>query len=383
MNRAKRFLVVDDDRRNRSLLQAMLKSLGHESDVACTGMEALVKARQGFDMVLLDVMMPGIDGFETARRFRDDAGFSDIPIIMVTALGDKEARLRAVKAGANDFMSKPIDKVELEIRSAALLKRKEVRDTAKEKLCEMELELEERAAALRKARLEITQAQHEVFEVQVEAIYCLARAAECRDLDVGAHIQRTQALSAFLAKKLELPAEDVIKIFYAAPLHDVGKIGVPDRILLKQGRLTDDEYEIMKSHTTKGAEMIGESLSGVFEVAKEIALCHHERWDGRGYPNGLVGEQIPLSARIVSVVDAFDAITSTRPYQQSRSIGEAYEIIGNQRGRQFDCRVVGAFLANRDMVMEIQRQSDDKPVELLGDPGCWEISKTISIGGKP
>ncbi len=374
MKTPKRILVVDDEKRNRNLLQAMLKSLGYDSDSACNGMEALDKARQGIDMVLLDVMMPGINGFETARRFRDDVGFSDIPIIMVTALGDQEARLRAVQAGADDFISKPIDKLELEIRSAALLKRKEMRDTVKEKLCELEREVEERRAALRQACQDIDQAQHKVFEVQVEAIYRLARAAEYRDCDTGAHIHRTQSLSAFLGKRLGMPAEDVRNICYAAPLHDVGKIGIPDRILLKPGKLTDDEFEIMKCHTVKGAEMLGESVSEVLEVAREIALCHHERWDGRGYPNGLAGEQIPLSARIVAVVDAFDAITSPRPYQQARSFDEACEILADERGRQFDPQVVDTFLANRDLVREIKRQLDHNTDELPDDPGYGEVS---------
>ncbi len=368
MKTPKRILVVDDEKRNRNLLQAMLKSLGYESDVACDGVDALDKARQGFDMVLLDVMMPGIDGFETARRFRDDAGFSDIPIIMVTALEDKDARLRAVQAGANDFISKPIDKAELEIRSAALLKRKEIQDAVKEKVCELESEVEQRRAALQEARQDIAQARQKVFEVQVEAIYRLAKAAECREGGTGAHIHRTQSFSTFLAKKLGLPAEDIRKICYAAPLHDVGKIGIPDTIVLKQGKLTDDEFEIMKSHTTKGAEMLEESLSGVFEVAREIALCHHERWDGRGYPNGLAGEQIPLSARIVAGVDAFDALTFPRPNQHARSFDEACEIIGNERGRQFDPRIVDTFLINRDLLREIKRQLDDKADELRDDP---------------
>lgn len=355
MNASKRVLVVDDERTNRNLLRAMLKSFGHDPVVACNGIEALDKAELGFDLILLDVMMPGIDGFETARRFRDARDFSDIPIMMVTAFEDKETRLRAVQAGANDFISKPIDKVELEIRSTALLKRKEMRDALKRNFSQLKMAVEQRGSALRDAHHELSRTREEVLELETQALSRLTRAAECRDGDTGTHIRRTRFLSALLANRLGFSPDEVRTIYHAAPLHDVGKIGVPDRILLKEGKLTDAEWEIMKSHTTKGAEMLSDSSSPVFAVAREIALCHHERWDGMGYPHGISGTQIPFPARIVAVADTFDAITSPRPYQPARSSDEAFEIIRDERGRQFDPSVVDTLLMHRNAVEALRR----------------------------
>ncbi|HMK34407.1 MAG TPA: HD domain-containing phosphohydrolase [Desulfomonilaceae bacterium] len=358
MSKAKRILVVDDDRGNRNLLQATLKSLGYESDVACDGLEAIDKVRDGFDMMLLDVTMPGMDGFETARRVRQDPECYDLPIIMVTVLSDKADRLRAVKAGANDFIAKPIDKTELEIRSASLLKRKEIRDAVKARLFELESEVEHRRQALGEARNQVALSEKLAFEAQIETITRLAKAAECRDCHTGAHIIRTQSLSAFLASRLGLPDKDVEMIYHASALHDVGKIGIPDNILLKKGHLTLEEFEIMKSHTSKGAEILADSRLEIFGIARQIALCHHERWDGAGYPNRVNGEAIPFSARIVSVIDTFDSVTSSRPYQEARPVEEACAIIDEERGKQFDPLVVDAFVANKAYISQVRQQME-------------------------
>jgi putative two-component system response regulator len=352
----KRILVVDDERRNRNLLRAMLKSLGYDSDTAFDGMEAMAKIEQGYDLLLLDVMMPGMDGFEMTRRVREKTGWSDIPIIMVTALGSKEDRLRAVEAGANDYITKPIDKNELRIRTAALLKMKQAQEEVKHKLRSLESAVEERTAALHEARQRVAQVKESAFQSRVETVYRLARAAECRDGTTGAHIVRTQQFAAFVADKLGLPADDVNRIHFAAPLHDIGKLGIPDRILLKKGKLTREEFQIMKSHTTYGAQILADSRDPIFETARQIALSHHERWDGHGYPHGLLGREIPLPARIVSVVDAFDAITSKRPYSDARSFVRAYEIIEEERGRQFDAEIADEFLANIDGILEILKR---------------------------
>ena len=352
----KRILVVDDEELNCELLEAMLEIMGYDSEIARDGFEALAKLKLDIDLVLLDVMMPGMDGYEVARRIRQNPEVGDVPIIMVTALTSKEDRLRSVEVGANDFISKPVDKTELKVRTASLLKMKEAQDALKDHMAKLEGMVAKRTADLRKALLEMAEAQRRTHQAHLDTIQRLAIAAEYKDEDTAAHIHRMSRYCALLAKELKLPPGEVELVFHASPMHDVGKIGIPDNILLKPGKLSGEEWKTMRKHTEIGTRILSQSSSEVLEAGETIALSHHEKWDGSGYPNGLTGEDIHIWGRICAVADVFDALTSTRPYKKAFSNEKALEILKQGRSKHFDPRIVDVFFENLDEVMAIQNQ---------------------------
>ncbi len=354
-----RILIVDDEAMNRELLQDLMSSLGYECETASDGFEALVKLELDVDLVLLDVMMPGLDGYDVARRIRENPATRDLPIVMVTALSNKEDRIRAIEAGANDFINKPIDKAELTVRVGSLLKMKEALDELKRYRSELEDTVKKRTQALRKALEDMARAQRNAYKAHLETIARLAIAAEYRDEQTAAHIYRVSEYSALLAKALHLPPRDVEIIRRAAPMHDVGKIGIPDSVLLKKGRLTPEEMKIMQQHTVIGARILSGSCSPLLQAGEIIALSHHEKWDGSGYPRGLKGESIPLWGRICAVADVFDALTTERPYKEALSSEEAVQILVKGKGTHFDPKLVDAFLSKMDAVLEIQRKYSD------------------------
>ncbi|MBI3604340.1 MAG: response regulator [Nitrospirae bacterium] len=356
MVQAKRILVVDDEAPNRDLLEALLESLGIETELACDGIEALAKIKLGFDLVLLDVMMPGMDGFEVARRIRQDVEFGDVPIVMATALTGKEDRLRAVEAGANDFITKPIDKIELRVRTASLLKMKEAQDVIKRHQKELEETVQKRTEALRLALADMAAAQRRTQEAHLDTLQRLVLAAEYKDEDTAIHLQRMSRYAALLAKKLNLPPGEVELIRLASPMHDVGKIGIPELILLKPGQFTSDEFEKMKQHTHIGGRILNGSPSELLKAGEIIALTHHEKWDGTGYPNGLVGEAIPLWGRISTVADVFDALTSQRPYKKAFTNDQAVTFLRDGRAKHFDPTLLDLFLDHFDEVVAIQQE---------------------------
>ena len=349
--RLQRILVVDDEEPNRDLLKQMIGVFGHEAELAKDGFEALAKLHMNIDLVLLDVVMPGMDGFEVARRIRSTSQTWDIPIIMVTARSGKEDRLRAVEAGANDFIAKPFDMTELKVRTASLLKMKEHQDAIKRYQLELEDTVQRRTADLRRALEEMSAAQKRTHEAYLDTIYRLALVAEYKDQYTGCHIARMSHICAILAGGLKLPPEEVEIIRAASPMHDVGKIGIPDAILLKPGRLTPEEWEVMKQHTSIGARILSGSNSEVLHAGEIIALSHHEKWDGSGYPHGWVGEEIPLWGRICAVADAYDAITSERPYKKALSHERALQIMVEERGRHFDPKLLDLFLDNLEEII--------------------------------
>ena len=352
----KRILVIDDDRQNCDLLEAMLKMLGHESEIAMDGFEALGKLSLDIDLVLLDVMMPGMDGFEVARQIRSNPQYCDLPIIIVTALGSKEDRLRAVEAGANDFISKPIDKIELRVRTTTLLKMKEHQDALKQYQNELEDKVEKRTSELRQSLLDKVHAHREIYQAYLDTIRRLALAAEYKDEDTADHIKRMSSYSTLLAQRLNLPPGEVELICYASPMHDVGKIGIPDHILLKAGGFNPEEWVVMKQHTVIGGYILQNSGSKLLQAGEVIALSHHEKWDGSGYPKGLAGENIPLWGRICAVADVFDALASKRPYKEAFSNEKSLEIMKEKRGTHFDPKLVDLFMGNLDEVFAIQEK---------------------------
>jgi putative two-component system response regulator len=357
----KRILVVDDDGVTRKITQTLVEGLGYESELASDGIEALAKLRLDVDLVLLDVMMPGLDGFEVCRRIRQDPRNNDVPVIMVTSLASRDDRLRAVEAGANDFIAKPVDKIELRARSASLLKIKDAQDALKRYQAQLEEMVEQRTASLRKALEEMAAAQRLAYLAQLDTVERLAIVAEYKDKVTAKHIHRMSQYCAILAGGLKLPPGEVELILHASRMHDVGKIAVPDAILRKPSGLDGAEWIVMRGHPTIGSLILANSSSQLLQAGRVIALCHHERWDGTGYPNGLAGDSIPLWGRICAVADVFDAVTSERPYKPASSTEDAFAILREGRGTQFDPQVVDAFFDNLDEILAVWAKHQDEP----------------------
>jgi putative two-component system response regulator len=281
------------------------------------------------DVILLDLQMPYLDGFAVMKLLQSCIGHSDfLPILVLTADSTSEAKHRALSEGALDFLTKPFDALEVLLRITNLLQTRSLHLQLQEQNHQLDHKVRERTA--------------ELEATQVEILERLALAAEYRDDDTGEHTRRVGVMAARIAEALRWPAEQVELMRRAAPLHDVGKIAIPDAILLKPGKLTPAEFEQMKSHTTVGAQMLSGGRFPLLQVAEQIARTHHERWDGTGYI-GLRGEEIPLAGRIVSIADVFDALVTERPYKKAWSIYEAMKEIRNQSGRQFDPHLVDVF----------------------------------------
>lgn len=351
-----RILVVDDQEDSRRMLGRVLTTLGYAAEYARDGVEALAKVELDIDLVLLDAEMPNLDGFEVARRIRDLKRWGDIPIIMVTGFSAKTDRLRAVEAGINDFIAKPYEIDEIRLRAGWLLQLKDATDELKRHRAELEEMVERRTGALREALEEMATAQRATYEAHLDTIRRLVLAAEYKDRDTAAHIERIGQYCELLAREMGLPPGEVEVIRYASQMHDVGKIGIPDAILLKPGSLEDEEWEIMKQHTTIGARILHGSPSNVLQAGEVIALSHHEKWDGSGYPRGLEGDEIPLHGRICSVADVFDALTTHRRYRDALSSDTVLEMMRAQGSQHFDPHVLDVFLARRAEVRQIQRE---------------------------
>jgi putative two-component system response regulator len=297
------------------------------------------------DLVIVDYMMPAPDGIEFIRRFREAPGKAETPMLMVTADYEKEVRYRALESGATDFLTKPVDRTEFLSRVKNMLT-----------LRRSHLVLANRAEAL---AVEVRNATEMIYARERETILRLAKAAEFRDPETGAHILRMANYSCLIARNLELSADDQETLLQAAPMHDVGKLGTPDHILLKPGRLTVEEFEIMKRHAVIGHEILKDSASPVLQAAAQIALTHHEKYDGSGYPQGLVGAQIPVFGRIVAVADVFDALTSERPYKKAWELDQAQAYLLDGCGKHFDPACVDAFLYGWDDVLAIRDRYHD------------------------
>jgi cyclic di-GMP phosphodiesterase len=361
----KRVLVVDDDDATRTIIEALVQALGHEPESARDGIEGLEKLQLGIDLVLLDVVMPGLDGYEVCRRIRQDPTGRDVPVIMVTSMSGRQDRIRAVDAGANDFIAKPVDKTELRVRSASLLKMKEAQDALKRYESHLELIIAQHTESLRTALEEMAAAQRLAYLAQLDTVERLAILAEYKDRVTARHIRRMSEYCAVIARGLNLPVSEVELVLHASRMHDVGKIAVPDSILRKPGSLDATEWQVMRRHPTIGGRILDHSSSELLQAGRVIALCHHERWDGSGYPNGLRGDNIPLWGRICAVADVFDAVTSERPYKPAYSVNEALAILHSGRGTQFDPNVVDVFFDKLDEILAVvaQYRDPDEPLE--------------------
>jgi putative two-component system response regulator len=343
-----KILVIDDQESNLQILERMCKGAGYEHVKTISDPRQALAAflEQKPDLVLLDLVMPHLDGFEVMSQLRARVQREEyLPILVLTTDVSPESRQRALSIGAKDFVNKPFDRGEVELRIRNLLETRFVYRELRKNNESLEIMVRQRTSDLEEARLEILER--------------LAVAAEYRDDTTGQHTRRVGRVSALISKALGLGREEVELMERAAPLHDVGKIGVPDQILLKGGRLTPEEFSLMKTHTTIGAKILGGSRNKLLQFAEEIARFHHEHWDGTGYSPGLAGEAIPLSARIVAIADVYDSLTHERPYKRAWSKEEAVAEIELGTGSHFDPDVVGAFMEIVDQLPLDELEEED------------------------
>jgi putative two-component system response regulator len=336
-------LIVDDQEANVFLLDQILRDAGYTSIIStmAPGEVCELHLKNRFDLILLDLQMPGMDGFQVMESLKKIETGGYLPILAITA--QPGHKLRALQAGAKDFISKPFDLSEVLARVQNML---EVRLLHKElhKYNDMlEQRVKERTADLQESYL--------------ETIFTMTLAAEYKDEDTGAHVKRISYYSRELAKILGMDDAFIDKIFHASPMHDIGKIGIPDHVLLKPASFTPDEWEVMKGHSSMGANILGNSKSPYLKMGAEIALNHHERWDGGGYPNGKQGERIPLSARIMNICDIYDALRSKRPYKPALEHQKTMDIIthgdGRTRPEHFDPAILVVFKQNHQLFRDI------------------------------
>lgn len=345
-----KILVIDDSQTNVMLLEKMLRMNRFQNIMTLTDPRNAYESFEIFnpDLILLDLQMPYIDGFTILEWLRTHNTEKILPVIVITAQNDQESKIRALSLGASDFVGKPFDHMEVLTRIGNLLQIKLLHNQLENSNLQLEEKVQERTK--------------EVEKLQMEVIDRLMLAAEFRDETTGNHIARIGWYAYILAKKLGFDEETSLQISMASKMHDIGKVGIPDHILLKPGKLTDEEMNLMKSHTTKGAQILAGSKYKMLQIAEQIAQTHHEKWDGSGYPSGLKDTEIPLVGRIVALVDVFDALITTRPYKRAWTFDETLHYIKEQNGKHFDPMVVDAFF---DSIRYIQTIMKNFGMEVL------------------
>lgn len=343
-----RLLIIDDEPANLKLLDKLLRSQGYEHLVLVSDPERVVQQYQEVrpDLILLDINMPGMDGYEVMAQLQALGDPLLPPIVVLTAQREKDFMLKALTAGARDFIAKPFDRNELLMRVRNLLDAQLAHRL-----------MHDQAAALHRM---VTSRTDELHRTRLQVIRRLGVAAEYRDEETGSHILRMSHCCALLARAIGWDEENCDLILNASPMHDIGKIGIPDSILRKPGRLTPEEWEIMQTHTEIGAQLLEGDESRLMEMAREIALFHHEKWDGSGYPSGLAGDAIPLPARIATLADVFDALTSPRPYKRAWTVPEATTLIRENTGRQFDPELVEVFFQELPEIVQLREQFSEQ-----------------------
>jgi putative two-component system response regulator len=337
-------LIVDDEAANLKLLDKMLRAQGYQNLMLLSDPREVIgnyqKARA--DLILLDINMPHLDGYQVMDQLKALNDPLLPPIVILTAQSGKDYLLRALAGGARDFITKPFDRNELLMRVRNLLDAHLAHRILHDQKSVLENMVRMRTAELRNTRLQVVQR--------------LGMAAEYRDEETGSHILRMSHISALLARVIGWSEADIELILNASPMHDIGKIGIPDAILLKPGKFEPHEWEIMKTHAVIGGKLLDGDDSDLMRMAQQIAISHHEKWDGSGYPNGLAGEAIPQAGRIAALADVFDALTSARPYKKAWTVEAAVGLIKENSGTHFDPNLVDVFLQNLSGIMEIRER---------------------------
>jgi putative two-component system response regulator len=324
MDERNTILIVDDESAGRETLESILEPEGYYLVLAENGYEAIERAKAVQpDVILLDVMMPGMNGFEVCRHIRNEKELAEVPILFLTALDDRQSLLNGLEAGADDFISKPVDRYELRARLLGITRLNRYRKLMTE-------------------RKNLEEAHKQLLFAYDETIEGWSRAMDLRDKETEGHSQRVTELTLKLASAFGIPKQDLVHVRRGALLHDMGKLGIPDSILLKSGKLTDEEWAFMRQHPQLAHNML--YPIEYLRPAMEIPYCHHEKWDGTGYPRGLQGEQIPLAARLFAIVDVWDALTSDRPYRKAWERDKVLAHIKEESGKHFDPNVVEVFL---------------------------------------
>jgi putative two-component system response regulator len=366
INNVRRILIVDDDKMNRLLLSTILSRMSYHVSEAVNGIDCLEKAGTVCpDLILLDVEMPGMDGLDVARQLKKNNETKNIPVMIISAHDELPDRVRAVEAGAEDFLSKPVEQVILKAKVRSLLKVKEYNDNVHNYQKKLEKEVEKKTASLQQALEDLQSASDKLRLYSMDTILRLSQAAEYKDAETGGHIQRIGFYIQAIGKAMSLSDQEIDTFRYASPMHDVGKIGIPDHILMKPGPLSDSEWEIMKQHATIGGKILSGSDSSILKTAEDIAMTHHEKWNGCGYPFKLKGQDIPMAGRITAIADVFDALTSKRPYKKAFSVEKAFDIMAEERGKSFDPELLDVFFSIKKQIAEIRNtHSFDHKIEL-------------------
>jgi putative two-component system response regulator len=339
-----KILIVDDQPANVMLLDQTLKDKKYKNVRSTTDSRQAIPIYEEFrpDLLLLDLAMPHMSGFDIMEKLHEIEGDSYIPVLVLTAQHDNKTRLQALKSGARDFITKPFDLMEVLMRINNMLEIRLLHNRLRQQNQELERKVQERT--------------HELEETRMEVIIRLGRAAEYRDNETGMHVVRMSHYSESLGRMAGLDSRECSLLRAASPMHDLGKIGIPDSILLKPGKLDDNEWEIMKMHPTIGASVLAGSDHEVMLMAETISFTHHEKWDGSGYPRGLKGNEIPMVGQIVAVCDVFDALTTERPYKGAWLVEDAVNLIKEQSGRHFNPDLVEKFLQILPEILEIKDQ---------------------------
>lgn len=338
-------IIIDDQSITRMILQELIGSIDKDVHTECFAdpTEALDWANNNnVDLVITDYKMPQMDGIKFINLFRQIPGYDDVPIMIVTCIEDQSIRYNALESGANDFVTKPIDHIECRARCRNLLIMSKQRKMIKDRAFLLESEVHKKTLELQ--------------EREQETLIRLAKAGEYRDEDTGNHIIRISRYSRLIAEEMALHEETCDLIARAAPMHDIGKIAIPDAILMKPARLTDNEFKIMQHHTLVGYDILKDSPSKYLQAGSVIALSHHEKYNGEGYPQGLKGDKIPLEARIVAIADVFDALVTKRPYKEDWPLNKAFDYIDQERGKHFDPACAEIFLKKSEAVTAIHHE---------------------------
>ncbi len=351
---ASKVLIVDDKPVNVDLLETMLMMAGFKNVSSTTEPRDVegMYAREQYDLILLDIRMPHMDGFEVMQALSKTIDEDYLPVLVLTAQKDMQTRMRALELGAIDYVTKPFDNNEVLNRINNILLIRKLFNERKDYAVLLEKKVQERTQDLLQRTLELEHTRHAI-------IRCLGRAGEYRDNETGNHVLRMSKSSQVLALAAGLTEQQAELIVDASPMHDIGKIGIPDRILLKPGKLDDDEWQVMQQHVAIGGEILSEDGSELMKMAHTIAMSHHEKWDGSGYPQGIKGESIPIEGRISAICDVFDALTSERPYKKAWTVADAQKLINESSGFHFDPTLVELFNQVLPDILKIREDYSD------------------------